>query len=176
MITAKNLRKPFRSSSSITFTKQTAPLTEMLVKGAINVEKDLFSMLCLLIFLLSLKNKRKSGQTPLYKKRGWDRGAKLLEIRRNTRKLLLKFWGISTCFRRSCFCSHHLDVFRAWDKSFFTFVPRSSPSCLCQTDRKKLFFCIVCFCFINNISWFDFSCNRCTSTRCHGTNRCPIEL
>lgn len=108
MITAKNLRKPFRSSSSITFTKQTAPLTEMLVKGAINVEKDLFSMLCLLIFLLLLKNKRKSGQTPLYKKRGWDRGAKLLEIRRNTRKLLLKFWGISTCFRRSCFCSHAL--------------------------------------------------------------------
>lgn len=123
MITAKNLRKPFRSSSSITFTKQTAPLTEMLVKGAINVEKDLFSMLCLLIFLLLLKNKRKSGQTPLYKKRGWDRGAKLLEIRRNTRKLLLKFWGISTCFRRSCFCSHHLDVFRAWDKSFFYFYP-----------------------------------------------------
>ena len=123
MITAKNLRKPFRSSSSITFTKQTAPLTEMLVKGAINVEKDLFSMLCLLIFLLLLKNKRKSGQTPLYKKRGWDRGAKLLEIRRNTRKLLLKFWGISTYFRRSCFCSHHLDVFRAWDKSFFYFCP-----------------------------------------------------
>ena len=121
MITAKNLRKLFRSSSSITFTKQTAPLTEMLVKGAIIVEKDLFYMPCLLIFLLSLKNKRKSGQTPLYKKRGWDRSVKLLEISRNTRKLLLKFGGISICFRRSCFCSHHLDVFRAWNKSVFYF-------------------------------------------------------